>query len=132
MTHANTAQEMFNVVCIGILAQGKASTEKNKDGYNECKYRAADGSKCALGLLIPDEDYKPEMETKNYLALKQNKLLPDWLSRSETAMLLQRMQSAHDVQLAHGSMGAWERMMIQIGRELNLDTSILEPEAAVT
>lgn len=30
-----------------------------------CKYRAEDGSRCAIGCLIPDSEYDPEIEGKS-------------------------------------------------------------------
>lgn len=40
--------------------------EQNKLSYNEdlgqCEYRNSDGSKCAFGHLLRDDEYKPSME----------------------------------------------------------------------
>lgn len=42
----------------GLLKQGKKS--EDEDGL--CVYRAPDGSKCAVGMLIKDEYYRGTME----------------------------------------------------------------------
>ena len=53
-------QEVFNKVAAHLLAQGKPAL-KGED----CVYRSKDGLKCAIGCLIPDENYTPEMERKS-------------------------------------------------------------------
>lgn len=50
-------QEVFDKIITGLRRQGKQS----KDGFF-CAYRSADGCKCAVGQLIPDEAYHPMME----------------------------------------------------------------------
>jgi len=48
--------------------------EKSIDGVGNCKYRSPDGMMCALGCLIPDEEYKitTEGETPTSQQLTQN------------------------------------------------------------
>lgn len=46
-----------------VIAQGKRSFSQ---GY--CLYRGPDGTKCALGHLIPDELYTRDIEGKNIYA----------------------------------------------------------------
>jgi hypothetical protein len=41
----------------GIIVQGRPAT----DGFT-CVYRAVDGSKCAIGQLIPEDKYDPNFE----------------------------------------------------------------------
>lgn len=52
-----TKQETFDIVVSALLKQGRPSMD-NVD----CRYRAADGAKCAAGHLIPDEKYDPVIE----------------------------------------------------------------------
>lgn len=52
-----TNQEMFDKVAAHLLTQGKPAT---LDG--NCRYRGADGTKCAIGCLIPDERYEARFE----------------------------------------------------------------------
>lgn len=56
-----TDQELFDRVAEHLLTQGKQA----KQGTT-CVYRAPDGSKCAIGCLIPDEKYIPEFEDVNF------------------------------------------------------------------
>lgn len=53
-----TKNEIFDFVLKGILRQGGPSV--NKEG--ECLYRGDNGRKCAIGLLIHDDDYISEFE----------------------------------------------------------------------
>lgn len=58
-----TRQEIFNLAVRGLAAQGwKRSTDTILTGM--CRYRGANGCRCALGQAIDDADYDPEMEGK--------------------------------------------------------------------
>lgn len=72
-----------------VIAQGKRSYIK---GY--CLYRGPEGTKCAIGHLIPDELYTRDIEGKNiYAALTDLKIqLPAKIRRE-----LGRLQWCHDV-----------------------------------
>ena len=63
-----TNQELFNRVVAHLRAQGCAAkewvTRSNGAKSNLCRYRTADGKKCAVGCLIPDDRYTPELEGK--------------------------------------------------------------------
>jgi hypothetical protein len=52
-------QEIFNKVYLGLKGQ---SFVKSTDLAGNCKYRGANGTKCAIGHLIPDEQYHPCLE----------------------------------------------------------------------
>lgn len=46
-----------------LQAQGKFAYQRYNDGNGgTCVYRAPDGSKCAFGFHIPDEEYSTQME----------------------------------------------------------------------
>lgn len=56
-------QTLFNFVYQGLLTQGGPSTTGTPLGREPmCMYRGLGGRKCAIGLLIPDEKYTPEMD----------------------------------------------------------------------
>lgn len=52
-------QETFDTAVRGLLLQAKRSVVP---GTTDCRYRAPDGSKCAAGHCISDEEYRPEFE----------------------------------------------------------------------
>ena len=54
-----TDQQVFDSVYEHMVKQGKRSVSV-VDG--ECMYRGPDGLKCAVGALIPDDIYEPEMD----------------------------------------------------------------------
>lgn len=61
----NTLQEIFNIVSLHLLTQIKRSTKHLKNSwFSACAYRGENGLKCAAGVLIPDNEYQPEMECK--------------------------------------------------------------------
>lgn len=63
-----TSQEVFDRVVAHLRAQGRKSTamfEAYGTTRERCAYRGSDGSKCAAGVLIRDEDYTPDMENRS-------------------------------------------------------------------
>ena len=55
-------QEAFNKIWDWFIVQGKpAGLEPNTDGA--CKLRTSDGKCCAVGLLIPDDEYEVSLES---------------------------------------------------------------------
>lgn len=59
-------QDIFDKVATHLLKQNKRCEGDVQlvDGsnYHGCLYRGPNSLKCAAGCLIPDEDYKPELE----------------------------------------------------------------------
>lgn len=57
-------QEVFDKVAIHLLTQGQKSAilSKEEGGLDSCLYHSADGLKCAVGCLIPDNLYIEDME----------------------------------------------------------------------
>lgn len=55
-----TNQEAFTKVIIHLRTQGHPAIDKDKD---VCVYRHPNGiDRCAIGILIPDEEYKSDFE----------------------------------------------------------------------
>lgn len=90
-------QTAFDTALNGIRAQGKPSLSADPvDNY--CLYRAPDGSKCAIGHLIPDDKYSPDMEMGG-IYQRIHEICPiigvetaDW----RTIDFLSELQKAHD------------------------------------
>lgn len=61
-----TAQEIFDTVINHLLQQGGPALNYNYDDEAlddpVCRYRSNNGLKCAVGCLIPDDQYDPLME----------------------------------------------------------------------
>jgi len=60
VTFMSSKQDIFDFVSRKIIEQGGPCV----DEYASCYYRH-DGRKCAMGWLIPDNEYIPDMEQNN-------------------------------------------------------------------
>lgn len=92
-----TAQEVFDQVAKHLLTQMKKSVAKRaaesaSDSKNYCMYRGFDGTKCAAGCLIADDEYKPEFENHSWLDLSGIK----YLVPEEHCHLIKQLQDIHD------------------------------------
>ena len=108
LTHKEQAQAIFDHVITHLKVQGHPAHEE--DG--SCAYRAEDGSACAVGCLIPDEDYNPVFECKSLDELTAN--IRKWCEESQRdevvaqpGLLLARLHLLHhadmlgDLQIVH-------------------------------
>lgn len=58
-----TTQEAYEKIRAYFSRDGAdLAYEAYDDGARKCLYRTADGRKCAVGCLIPDELYRPRFE----------------------------------------------------------------------
>lgn len=84
-------QEAFNIVWNGLKSQGfvRAGTREN------CAYRDSCERKCAIGWLLTDEEYFPEMEGLGVRKLRKYRMLPNRL-KSLSTEFLSYLQVVHD------------------------------------
>lgn len=85
-----TAQEVFDEVIEHLFKQGKQAI----DALGTCQYRAPDGSKCAVGALIPDDKYTASLEGALADDVKIIEILPE--EYREHRALLRALQCFHD------------------------------------
>jgi len=88
-----TAQELFDIVFKHLMSQSAKSMMVVEGGFS-CAYRGKDGLKCGIGILIPDEDYREDMEgfaVQNLLA--KGACLCHLAAHRE---LLYKLQGIHD------------------------------------
>lgn len=115
----DTLQELFNIVSAHLLKQGKMSL--NADGL--CAYRGENGLMCAAGILIPDEAYRPNMETLRWSTLVDRHLIENKF-RNE----INELQNIHDSGL-HKDPGEtliqWKAKLIEFAKAYNL-THVIE------
>lgn len=62
-----TLQNTFSQVYLALVKQGAPSINDDVQprlgvSTGSCRYRSKDGLKCAIGWLIPDENYQPWLE----------------------------------------------------------------------
>lgn len=100
-------QETFNEVKKHLLCQKKAS----RNSESRCLFRNADGLKCAIGILIPDEDYDPRLES--YLLRDVCKTL----GFTQPYAFLERLQCIHDGYEPEN----WERELAKCAQDWGLN-----------
>lgn len=93
-------QEIFDKVYDHLHTQGRKSViYEHRDKQINCRYRAPNGDKCAIGCLIPDELYTPSIEGNNVQSFNVKKILyqlyPEMTSND--LLFLIHLQEAHDV-----------------------------------
>jgi hypothetical protein len=127
-----TNQEAFTLAVKGIIAQGKPGYDADEAG---CRYRAPDGSKCAVGMIIPDDQYSPNIEGAPIFALvKGGHCRPEWHAIPALAgldvKLLRDLQAAHDDEYYHDDDEAFLDHFIKearkIAAEYDLDASFIQ------
>jgi hypothetical protein len=132
-----TPQEIFDTVAKHLFTQGKPAKQMmpdpdNVDGEDsQCRYRAADGTKCAVGVLLPDELYVESMEGQSLSGLIMNAgkqgqpELPSWME--ENASLLMDLQSAHDSDFYWETTKKMRKRLADIAKDRggDLDTNVL-------
>lgn len=122
-----TKQETFDMAVGHLIKQGQRAI--SEDGTNACLYRGSEGTKCAVGALIPDELYTEEIEgydscdigagfDREYFEKAQyspeqvNKMesLSTYLKTNHDQTLIDSLQHAHDVN------ETYEEMMDEIDK----------------
>jgi hypothetical protein len=88
-------QEVFDIVVKHLFTQRRQSmTNSYPQAY--CAYRGVEGTKCAVGILIPDDVYTEDMEEKcvDELRHQHGDVLPQFIMDYHS--LLQSLQNVHD------------------------------------
>jgi hypothetical protein len=80
-----------------VMAYGPSPSFPDDRGADtNCLYRAPNGGRCAIGCLIPNELYNPEMEGSAITALYGFNDTIDALFKDADIDFLMRAQDAHD------------------------------------
>lgn len=116
-----SAQEVFDIVVNHLFTQGRPAY----DGVQGCMYRAPDGLRCAVGVLIPDDLYDPEFETNSSDKVIHDLFksgLADW---REHEKLLLALQDAHDNSLrtlvGYFNTAALRTQLLKVAAEFSLE-----------
>ncbi len=120
----HTAQEVFDFALTKIREQGKPSMQLNEyNGVEACLYRGPNNTKCAIGHMIPDSDYDPEIERQDINTAVQI-MYPGfgYLNHNTYPMrcLLQKLQQAHDNASPKNFLSEFENSMSELAHELDL------------
>lgn len=114
-----TNQEAFTAMVQHLRKQGCKSQDEQ---HQTCLYRGPNGLKCAVGVLIPDEEYRDEWDEKGWQVAK----LECVSLRGIDMHLLKQMQSTHD----HISVPFWESHFEGIANQFRLTLPPLEASHA--
>jgi len=119
-----TKQEIFEKSAIHLLKQNATSIlHRGIDDEPICAYRGDNGLMCAVGCLIPDSEYKPELESKSasYIA----DMVPSLLGAH--TVFLDQLQAIHD----RTSPDFWKEKLRHLGNVSGLNTEFLEEEVGL-
>ena len=112
-----TRQEVFDTVATHLMTQRERASLNG-----QCQYKDPEGLKCAVGCLIPDDVYSPQMEGKSVRVLLASS--PGIMLRPLAAHLnmLSSLQDVHDrVHVSH-----WSRRLFRIAETYGLSPAVLK------
>jgi hypothetical protein len=119
---AMNEQQVFDRVVLHLMKQNERSQDPEITLGNGCMYRDPKGNKCAVGCLIPDEMYVPEMERKNvYRLTGAFPQVRDLFKGPRVLELLSQLQGIHDT---GGNATEWYVPLLFAAEEFNLHTKI--------
>ena len=111
-------QQHFNKVWDYFITKENPKSYDSTTGY--CLYRGPNGTRCAIGILIPDKLYNPGMEKSSIDSVLTNfPKLADYLeSKSmEDRVFMYKLQSCHDDPITKESM---KQKLVELASEYNL------------
>ena len=114
-----TVQEMFDTVVAHLIQQGVPSV----DDTGVCMYRGPNNTKCAIGCLIPNENYDESFEGRSVFYSVVRNSLPFHVD-DPMMNLLSSLQNAHDSHFE--SVEMLKKKLKKIGEEYNLITKVVE------
>lgn len=115
-----TKQELFTKIVTHLLTQKQPARKTGRDKVHlgiKCMYRNADGLKCAVGCLIPDDRYNKAHEGKSADHLVIVGMYTDLGITAANAMLLEDLQYIHD----EVSPEFWEIRLVELAVKHQLE-----------
>lgn len=111
-----TKQQIFDQVATHLLTQNKKSSKTARNGTLICLYRGPDGTKCAAGCLISDEEYDTEFEEKTWFNLVNYHGVP-----RNNMTIIKSLQDIHD----NKDPSNWKEELKKLAESRQLDSSVL-------
>lgn len=105
-----TAKEVFDQISEHLLSQNVKSV-RDTSINNMCGYRGENGTKCAAGCLISDDEYTEKMEGFRWSSLVQKGIVPE-----THRVLISDLQTIHDCRQPH----MWKKELLRIKNRHNL------------
>lgn len=118
-------QKIFNKVVRHLLKQNKKSLKYDNI---TCAYRGKDGVQCAIGCLIPDEDYTKAMDIHPDIILNYPNKISSFLKEKGYMKSFEDQEFLIGLQGIHDSYDIyyWRTQLVSFGKEHNLDLSIFD------
>lgn len=116
-----TNQEAFDKAAAHLLRQNEWS---NNNGDLPCMYRSPSGLKCAVGALIPDDNYGAYMEGASVRMLRQDDAIP-FLAYVDIE-LLASLQRVHDQNVPQH----WPKLLREVASNHELSSAIVDKTLA--
>lgn len=123
MSKKLTRQEIFDIVWKHFITD-KNPFSVNQD-TNSCRYRGPNDTKCAIGVLIPDNVYTDRIEGEVISSdvLLDIKPFASWLIKTfhaEDMRFLKALQEAHDAHSFNSGYDGLHRQLTIIATKYNL------------
>lgn len=109
-----TTQEAFDKVVEHLLTQNEKSMG---EGSCTCLYRGDNGTKCAIGCLIPDELYRYDFEARSISAIRITNPSILLLFKDIPIEFLTGLQKIHDRE----EVKDWRQHLIEFGSRWELE-----------
>ena len=113
-------QQIFDKVVLHLLTQNTQSVTR---GGNGCRYRGVNGTMCAVGCLIDDDEYDACMEQHSV----QEEPLQDWIQQKypnvdNITSFLYDLQQVHDLSRP----GQWMVELKDVAEMYDLKTDVFK------
>jgi len=144
-------QEVFDTAAKHLITQGRPAVPEDGEealrAPSRCLYRTAAGLKCAVGCLIPDTHYDPEIEGGGVLSILEavrandlavlpsnsralSNVLGELGLMDERALdLLYALQRMHDSYADDSGRIDWREGLARVADQFGLGTSALTAQA---
>jgi hypothetical protein len=117
-------QEIFDKVASHLITQGVQAVRNRWVGYPSCAYRGDNGTMCAAGCLIPDEEYNPEFEGLPWMDVRPD--IPSLASLTDKDHdLISSLQYVHDNDSSWYSIDILKEKLRNEARTYKLSSDIL-------
>jgi hypothetical protein len=116
-----TLQESFDTVVTHLLTQNARSWLDTVGTEGGCAYRGENGMKCAVGCLIDDKEYSPDLENLNSYASPVQYAISrsGYLSENDdrgVALVYGALQCVHDTKEPKD----WEKELKRVAKAYKL------------
>lgn len=121
-------QEVFNTVSRHLFKQGHRAgvyLDAPSSPEFECRYHAPNGEACAVGCLMTDDVYDPEMEGSDVLGVVENFSVPEWMRQHTVLRLLRRLQLVHDDQSSWRNEIEMKGRLDEVAKQFGLSRDVL-------